>query len=154
MLRQRLLSIRPVSHVLVIAQLSGVAVACFPTSTQGSYAWLLLCVLGALLGIATLYFNRPGNFSVYPEIKRDAALIMTGPYRFVRHPMYCALVTMMVGIAIYNGGWLNALGAMLVTAAVVAKANKEEQLLRSRFPQYAHYAASTGRFFPRLRGSN
>ena len=151
MLSSRLSDIRPLSHALVVTQLSGVALACYPTAPQGSYAWLVVCAAGAMLGVATLFFNRPGNFSVYPEIKREAVLITGGPYRFVRHPMYCALLTMMIGIAIFNGGLSNVLGALLVAAAVVAKALREEQLLRTRFPDYAQYAAVTGRFFPRLR---
>lgn len=139
-----------VSHALVATQLGGVALACYPTASQGSYAWLSLCVFGALLGVATLYFNRPGNFSIYPEIKPETALITTGPYRYVRHPMYSALVSMMAGIAVYNGGLWNVLGVALVAVAVAGKAHKEERLLHNRFPAYARYAASTGRFFPRL----
>lgn len=139
-----------ISHLLVVAQLSGVALSCWPAAPQGAYAWLVLCVAGAALGLTTLYFNRPGNFSIYPELKPAATLITSGPYRLVRHPMYCALLSMMLGIAIYNGGGLNALGFALVAAAVVGKARREEVYLRDRFAGYARYAESTGMFFPKL----
>ncbi len=141
----------PLSHLLVIAQLGGVVLSCYPTASQGAYAWLVLCAAGAALGVITLYFNRPGNFSIYPELRRGAALITRGPYRYVRHPMYLALVTMMLGVAAYNGAWFNAAGVVLITAAVIGKAHLEERLLLAGFPDYATYAARTGRFLPRLR---
>ena len=141
----------PLSHLLVGTQFSGIALACFTTAPQTSWLWLIFCAAGIVLGVTTLFFNRPGNFSVYPEVKDRARLITHGPYRYVRHPMYVALVVMMIGIACYNSEWHNAIGLLLVTTAVVFKARREEQLLPQVFPEYPRYAATTGMFLPRLK---
>ena len=70
----------PLSHALVTAQFAGLALCCLPlgATTRSPYA-LGLCLIGALLGIATLLYNRPGNFSVYPEPRQGARLVTSGP---------------------------------------------------------------------------
>ena len=138
------------SHLLVSLQMCGVAFCCYPVGLQnsGNIYWLIFCVLGAALGILTLCYNKMDNFSVYPEIKHQAALITTGPYCYIRHPMYTSLITMMIGIALYNHHWVNALGVLMVAGAVINKANKEEKLLLMRFPEYNDYQRKSYRFLP------
>jgi len=138
------------SHVLVGLQLVFVAMACYPVGwrNSGSAWFLLLCLLGTILGIVVLYFNRIPNFGVYPEVKVGAELITRGPYHYVRHPMYTALVIMMVGIAGYNGHLSNGIGAVGVAVVVVRKALLEEDFLSAVFPQYPVYKARTARFIP------
>ena len=62
--------------------------------------------------------------------------------------MYSALLLMMLGIVLYNGHWLNALGMVMVAAAVYGKALREERLLVEKFPDYPAYSARTKRFVP------
>jgi len=100
------------------------------------------------LGLLTLCYNKIGNFSVYPEIKPHATLITSGPYRYIRHPMYTSLMIMMLGIAFYNHHWLNLVGLVLIFIAVVFKAIKEEQLLLTTFADYAKYQKQTYKFLP------
>lgn len=138
------------SHVQVAAQLTGVVLACYPVGlvNRGSPWWLVLCLAGLVFGLWALFHNRLGNFGVYPEPKPHAELITTGPYRLVRHPMYTALVAMILGVSAYNGHLLNVLGLGLVIVAVAGKAVREERFLRTRFPDYERYARATPRFIP------
>ena len=114
----------------------------------GSWAWLLPAAAGIALGVTTLCFNRIGNFSIYPRPRSGARLVTEGPYRWIRHPMYSALMLMMIGIAGYNGHWSNAAGAVLVAAVVVIKATIEERMMLDAFAGYAGYRARTRRFIP------
>jgi protein-S-isoprenylcysteine O-methyltransferase Ste14 len=100
--------------------------------------------------VLTLAFNKIGNFSIYPEPTDGARLIVNGPYRYIRHPMYAALSLMMLGIALYNGHGLNALAWALLLSALVGKILREEQFLPSVFPQHAAYAKRTAWLIPRL----
>lgn len=140
----------PLSHLLVFLQGLCLVLACYPVGlVNAGPAWfLLLCLAGTVLGLVTLWHNRPRNFSVYPEVRDGAELITSGPYAHVRHPMYGALVLMMVGIAGYNGHWLNYVAAAGVTVVVVIKARLEERLLPQAFPAYASYQGQTSRFIP------
>jgi protein-S-isoprenylcysteine O-methyltransferase Ste14 len=128
----------------------GIIFCCYPVGLQnaGSIFWLTLCALGAALGVLTLCYNKIGNFSVYPEITNQAILITSGPYNYIRHPMYTSLIVMMIGIALYNFHWLNAAGVVMVIFAVINKANKEEKLLLIRFAEYAEYQRKSHRFLP------
>lgn len=138
------------SHIQVAGQLAGIFLACYPVGlvNRGAPWWLALCLPGVLFGVWALFHNRIGNFSVYPEPKNHAHLVTSGPYRMVRHPMYSALILMMLGITGYNGHVLNLLGFVLVLAAVTTKAVREERFLRARFSGYADYARTTPRFLP------
>lgn len=140
------------SHLLVILQLTFVATCCYPVGmhNRGHTSFLIFCLLGSILGVVTLAYNRPSNFSVYPDIRPGAALITNGPYRIVRHPMYSALILMMIGIAGYNGHWINYLAAVGLIVVLVVKAQREEQLLKARFSQYMDYATPLKRFIPWL----
>ncbi len=140
------------SHALVAAQFAGVALCCYPVGLvhRGPRAALGLCIVGALLGLLALCYNRPPNFSIYPQPKAGARLITAGPYRFIRHPMYTALMLVMAGISLYNGHPVNVAGAALVLVVVVTKALIEERLLAAAFPEFAAYRRRTWRFVPLL----
>lgn len=142
---------RPLSsHLLVLGQLGCVAFCCYPPGWRntGTPWWLLLCLAGALLGVIVLFYNRPGGFSIYPEPRQSAGLITQGPYKLVRHPMYTALMLMMIGAAAYNGYWLNFLAAFGLITIVTIKALREEKILPAVFAEYPAYAVTTKRFIP------
>ena len=137
------------SHLLVAVQLVALALACYPLQPQAAW-WpaLGLCVFGVLLAGYTLMHNKIGNFGIYPEPLNGANLITTGPYRYVKHPMYSALFCLMLGITIYNAGWSNWFGLAALSVVLACKATLEEQYLRRHFEGYAEYAAGRARFIP------
>ena len=67
------------------------------------------------------------------SIKADHQLIRTGPYRFVRHPMYTAMITMAAGTAIVSTRVHAAIGVALVTWSYLVKISVEERWLREEF---------------------
>jgi protein-S-isoprenylcysteine O-methyltransferase Ste14 len=132
-------------------QIVAVALCCFPFDSQTyRYEWLVPCALGAATGIWSLLHNLPGNFGIYPEIRSGGQLVTSGPYRWVRHPMYASLLLMMSGICLYNGLWPNFLGLGLLGLALGGKIRREECYLHQEFPGYATYAQSTKRLIPYL----
>ncbi|WP_020407273.1 methyltransferase family protein [Hahella ganghwensis] len=138
------------SHCLVMLQLAGVALSCWPVGwiNRGSAWWLIIAGCGIAFGLTTLAYNKIGNFSIYPEPKTQVKLITNGPYHLVRHPMYTSLMVMMVSIAGYNWHWVNVLGVVCVLLAVTGKALMEERFMTELFPEYRDYAAETPRFIP------
>lgn len=102
----------------------------------------------AALGFWTLSVNQPGNFNIRPEPRLDGRLVQLGPYRWVRHPMYGAVLLLAAGAAV----WLaNAIGAGLWTAllaVLIAKASLEERWLMEHYSQYADYRLRTWRILP------
>ena len=137
------------SYGLVALQLIAVVVACWPIGliNRGHVLWLAPCLFGAVFGLWALAHNSIGLSGVFPEPRRGMRLITTGPYALVRHPMYGALIVMMVGVAGYNGHVLNWLAALVIVPVLGAKALIEERLLQHVFPDYGDYLATTPRRF-------
>ena len=140
------------SHLLVFLQIVFVVLCCYPVDMRnwGHPLFLILCLFGAVLGLVVLSYNRPSNFSIYPEVRDGAVLITNGPYRIVRHPMYTALMLMMIGIAGYNGRWINTLAAAGLIVVIILKVLREERSLVAQFTGYNQYATPLKRFVPGL----
>jgi protein-S-isoprenylcysteine O-methyltransferase Ste14 len=138
--------------MLVSLQL-GLAVVLFATTRLAAppalrAAALALLAAGALLGLAALAANRPGNFNIRPELKPNARLITHGVYRFVRHPMYSAfLLVLAAAVALDPRAW-RVLSWLALVAVLIVKAKREEGYLAAAYPEYVAYAARTKRFVP------
>ena len=136
---------------LVAAQFALIAWLIWPFTPQ---VWTLpamvLLAAALVLGIWTLVYNRPGNFNIRPEPKATGRLITGGPYRYLRHPMYGALLLFCAAevVAYADVRKLATLGLMVVVLWL--KSTLEEQGLRAKFPEYADYAARVRRFIPWL----
>ena len=118
-----------------------------PSFTPLAFAFL---IAGMALGLWTLCFNRIGNFNIRPEPKEGGRLITNGPYRFIRHPMYTALLLVMGAFAFFQDEPIKAACWILLFATLRAKSSLEEKMLKDDYPEYAHYQHSAGRFLPRL----
>jgi protein-S-isoprenylcysteine O-methyltransferase Ste14 len=115
--------------------------------------WIGLVLLGlgvafALSAIATL--GR--HYDLELEIHRDHELIRTGPYRFVRHPIYTGLGVHFLGACLATGNLVLIAGTILITyPALYLRARTEERLLRERFgATYDGYAREVGMLLPLL----
>jgi protein-S-isoprenylcysteine O-methyltransferase Ste14 len=117
---------------------------------------LILGAIGVLLfacGIALAVWARLNlgrNWGMPTSQRVDPELVTSGPYRFVRHPIYSGLLTAMLGTALVN----NLLG-LIVVAALVAYfyycGTVEERNLTATFPQaYPEYRSRTKMLIPFL----
>ena len=137
------------SGLLVAAQFALAAGVLVPgRSFDWQPAGLLLAAGGAGLGLWALTANRPGNFRIVPELKPGAHLVQSGPYRWIRHPMYTAVLLATLGGLLCQWTPLRLLDFLALGAVLYAKAVREERLLSVRFPGYAAYQARTRRFLP------
>ena len=137
--------------LLVAAQFALIAWLIWPFTPQ-HWSPLALALVGAsiALGAWTLVHNRPGNFNIRPQPKASARLVTSGPYRFVRHPMYSALLLFAAAECVaYSDAW-KILAWLALATVLLAKAVLEERGLRQQFADYAAYAARVRRFIPGL----
>lgn len=106
----------------------------------------VIATVGMAGSIYTLaYLGRA--FSVFPQARR---LTMTGPYRYVRHPLYLFEAVTVLGISLLYEqpfGLIIALGSI---AAQIPRMSYEEEVLRHVFPDYAQYETNSWRLIPRL----
>ena len=140
---------------LQFALLALIALLAAPAFLRGdapTAAWALLAA-ALLLAAWALSANRPGNFNIRPTPKAGARLVRSGPYRWLRHPMYSSLL--LAGMAALLGADLAmrpGLGAawLALLAVLWAKSGLEERWLAALHADYAAYRRQTRRFLPWL----
>jgi len=113
----------------------------------------VLAVAVCLLGLAICLWSRwtlAGNWSSDVRFKQDHQLIKTGPYRFVRHPIYTGFLLMCVAPAIQWGSLHCWVGFALVAASLWIKLKQEESLMLRYFPEYADYRKEVKALVPFL----
>lgn len=88
---------------------------------------------------------RSFHFSANPT---EGKLVTTGPYRYLRHPIYVAvLLFLWTAVAVHPSAGSLAAG-LVATAATLARMLSEESFLRARYPEYADYARRAKRLIP------
>jgi protein-S-isoprenylcysteine O-methyltransferase Ste14 len=142
-----------IAAVLFFAWLVAMAL---DTRFRWSHVPLWLQVVGALLLLASFWvffltFRENAFLSPAVRIQTERAhqVVRSGPYRFVRHPMYAGFALFAVGTALLLGSWYGVLGGLVLVGIIARRAVLEERLLRERLPGYDAYMEQVRyRFFP------
>lgn len=104
-------------------------------------------VLGAFIGVVSLgAFFRAGTSPL--PIRATTALVIEGPYRFSRNPMYLGLSVLYLGIALWMGGlWPLVLLPVVIAVLQRQVIVREEQFMEQRFGEdYLRYKARVRRW--------
>jgi protein-S-isoprenylcysteine O-methyltransferase Ste14 len=118
-----------------------------PYSWLGSLVGGVLFLAGALIA-ATGAVNLGKSFTPLPRPKENATLIVTGAYRFVRHPIYSGITFMAIGWGLWLHSWLTIGYALLLFAFFDIKSRREERWLEEKFPEYADYRKRVRKLIP------
>lgn len=119
--------------------------------------WFGLAFCLTALGLAFSVTARAwlgGNWSGTVTLKQDHELIRTGPYGWVRHPIYTGLLLALLGSTLAIGEWRGLLALALITAAVLRRIAIEEAFLARQFgAAYCRYRAEVPALLPIPRRS-
>ncbi len=150
-----LLTLRPVglSHMagLIVFIVNPVLMAwsSFPLPMWPRWIGVALGALGGTLFIWTVRTLGP-NLTDTVVTRQNHSLVTSGPYRWVRHPFYCALAMSVVANALAAANWFLLATGLLTVALIVRRTQTEEMKLLERFgTEYRTYSKHTGRFIPR-----
>ncbi|HEY1676843.1 MAG TPA: isoprenylcysteine carboxylmethyltransferase family protein [Candidatus Sulfotelmatobacter sp.] len=123
-----------------------------PLSFNAQIAWvgIGLTTLGAAIAIwARSYLGEFWSASVM--LKEGHRIIRSGPYAFVRHPIYTGMLTAAIGTGLVVGELRAIVAVAILLVTHSRKAMREEALLTSEFgDEYVAYRRSTGFLFPRI----
>ncbi len=101
----------------------------------------------ALAVAARRYLGR--NWSGTVTLKEDHELIRSGPYAYMRHPIYSGLLLALIGTAIAIGEWRGLVGVVLIALGLLRKLTVEERFMRDQFGDaYARYRAHVRALIP------
>jgi protein-S-isoprenylcysteine O-methyltransferase Ste14 len=116
------------------SQLSSIATIC-------SASLLFLGSIGSVFVI--FWLGR--SFAIMPEAR---AVVMVGPYKYIRHPLYLAECVGILGLMLEFAQPLSFFVFLLVLSVQIPRMWFEEKVLRDTFPSYRDYANKTFRFLP------
>lgn len=117
-----------------------------------AFALGMVVLFGASKGLKTwaiLHLREAWTMRVV--LPRTLRVVTTGPYRFVRHPNYVAVIGEILALPLAGGAWMTALAAAVLFAPLLYfRIRSEETALLSR-PAYSQIMAGKGRFIPARR---
>lgn len=121
-----------------------------PRTDELGIAAIVITLLGLAFAVwARVHLGQ--NWSSAPMIKQQHQLIRSGPYRFVRHPIYSGLLVAAAGTFLAVGRVRGALGVLIIWLGFEIKSRVEEQFMVQNFgPEYEEYRQTTGGIFPRI----
>jgi protein-S-isoprenylcysteine O-methyltransferase Ste14 len=118
--------------------------------------WLRWSGVGiAVLGFVLLQWAQTAlgkSWSDTPRMIREQALVTSGPYQFIRHPIYTAFILILGSTLLISANWFIGLAWIGMTALeITSRIGFEENLMLEYFgDQYRQYMKRTGRLLPRL----
>jgi protein-S-isoprenylcysteine O-methyltransferase Ste14 len=128
-------------------QSAGIGVGRWPIFAAG----LVIVLLGIALrqwSVLTL-----GTFfTVQVQVRSDQTVVDTGPYRWVRHPSYTAIVMSFVGIGVALENWLSLVVLIVVPSVglVIRIRVEEKALLEALGEPYREFSATRARLIPKV----
>ena len=103
------------------------------------------CAIGLMVAARITFGRRSFHAAANPTA---GGLVTTGPYRWLRHPIYAAILYFIWATALDHRSYYAIAAAGLVTAGAIVRMYAEETLLISKYPEYATYRARTARVIP------
>lgn len=112
---------------------------------------------GAVVGLLNAAFlgwtlhSLGKNLTDTTATRKDATLVTSGPYRYVRHPFYVAMLGLALSLSLLSANWLLAVAGLSTFTLLLIRAPIEERALMEKFGEaYQAYRARTGAVFPKL----
>jgi len=106
---------------------------------------LQIAAAGVMLWARLTFGARSFHAGANPT---EGGLVTSGPYRFIRHPIYAAVLLFLWAGVASHGAILSVLTGIVATAALAVRIGAEEALVLETYPQYAEYARRTKRIIP------
>jgi len=137
------------SKILVFLQFASIIWILIPKKSVEVFRfWWILALFASIFSIWIFLHNRFGNFNITPEIKDGAKFVQSGPYRYIRHPMYFALIVGMFALLMRFFSYSNMIAFFLIVVAVYLKARIEERLWMDHHKEYEEYINTTKMIIP------
>ncbi|MBC8506341.1 MAG: isoprenylcysteine carboxylmethyltransferase family protein [Chloroflexi bacterium] len=99
-----------------------------------------------------IFSNLGKNVTKTVAIREEHSLVIIGPYRWVRHPLYTAGFIYFIGLSLLSANWFIFLLILLTFAILLMRTPIEEAKLIERFgDEYRQYMKETGRYIPKIK---
>lgn len=134
--------------LVLIFSIPGLTRRFLPVSAALNVGGLTIECVGILLAV---WARRVlgSNWSGEVRIAQGHQLVRSGPYRFIRHPMYTAFLAMYGGAMLVSGEWHALMGFLAIALAYLRKLGMEERILQANFgEEYTVWRQETWALLP------
>jgi len=121
----------------------------FPLPGVARIVGMVLMILGGALLFAGI-FRLGKGLTPLPYPRDGSALVETGAFGLVRHPMYGGGLVLALGWALCVRSWLTLAYVVILFAFLDLKSRREERWLAEKFPGYESYRRRVRRLIPFL----
>jgi len=91
---------------------------------------------------------QQGQFSIQAEPIDGHLVLLGGPYKYIRHPMYASALLLVWSSILGHLSIVNFVIGLIDTVVIAIRIITEEQFLQTRYPDYAEYLRKTRRIIP------
>lgn len=110
--------------------------------------YLLVFLIGVSLGVWAAYSFRGTRFNIFPTVAKGASLIISGPYQYIRHPMYSSIILICFALVASSPGTDRVIAFIILVAVLLYKTSMEELYLHNHFKEYGNYVKRTKKLIP------
>lgn len=105
----------------------------------------------SVFGVYWLFSNIGNNITATSATRKEHKLVTSGPYRWIRHPLYTFGLMLFVALGLMADNWFIMILGGLTFLVMVIRTPKEEAGLIEKFgDEYLNYMRTTGAFLPKL----
>jgi len=117
-----------------------------------AFRWIAVGLLIAGCALLVWTFRSLGKNLTDTVVTREHhTLVVHGPYRWIRHPLYSAAALLVTAVSVMTANWFLLTTGIAVLSVLVMRTRTEERNLVARFgDSYQTYMNRTGRFVPRI----
>lgn len=114
--------------------------------------WVGVALMALCIPLFYWIFSSLGtNVTKTVAIREEHSLVVHGPYRWVRHPLYTGGFFFFIGLSLLSASWFILVLILITFAILILRTPIEEEKLIERFgDEYREYMKETSRYFPKI----
>jgi protein-S-isoprenylcysteine O-methyltransferase Ste14 len=120
-----------------------------PFIAHNRFAFILE-LFSILLGLWAIGIMSNSKLSIFPDVRKGAQMITSGPYKIIRHPMYLAVILFGLSLLIDEFNVLRLVSFLVLLSDLIYKIEFEEKKLANAFQDYKLYRGESRKLIPFL----